>query len=204
MVYVSSIAALGDGTTSSIIDENTPWDNNIDKTPYSYSKYGGEVEVWRGMQEGLNAVIFNPGIILGKGSPVEKVLQPDKKGIRWYTPGTKAFVGIDDVVDVMEKLMNNNISGERFILVSENWTGKAVAQYLAKTSKKKSKIASIPKLLLYLIWGFEHLIQLLGIRKRFLTRATILSQYEQKTLDGSKIKSYIDFEYTSIKEQLLT
>ena len=85
----------------------------MDKTPYAYSKYGGEVEIWRGMQEGLNAVIVNPGIILGKGSPIEKLLQRDKKGIRWYTPGTKALVGINDVVYVMEKLMNVNISGER-------------------------------------------------------------------------------------------
>ena len=195
---------MGNEATSSIIDENTPWDNNTDKTPYSYSKYGGEIEVWRGMQEGLNAVIFNPGIILGKGSPIEKIFQLGKKGIHWFTPGTKAFVGIEDVVDVMEKIMNSNISGERFVLVAENWTGKAVAQYLAKTSNKKSKIASIPKVLLYLIWGFEHVIQVLGIRKRFLTRATILSQYEQKTINGDKIKSHIDFEYTPIKDQLLS
>ena len=203
LVYVSSIAALGNETTCSIIDENTPWDNNIDKTPYSYSKYGGEVEIWRGMQEGLNAVIVNPGIILGKGSPIEKLLQRNKKGIRWYTPGTKAFVGIKDVVYVMEKLMNANISGERFVLVAENWTGKAVAQYLAKASNKKSKIASIPKGLLYFIWGLEHLIQILGVRKRFLTRATILGQYEQKTVNSGKIKSYIDFEYAPIKDQFL-
>ena len=204
LVYVSSIAALGNEPTSSIIDENTPWDNNTDKTPYSYSKYGGEVEVWRGVQEGLNAVIVNPGIILGKGSPIEKVLQSHKKGIRWYTPGTKSFVGIEDVIDVMVKLMDTEISGERFILVSENWTGKAVAQYLAKTSNIKSKIVSFPKILLYVIWGLEHLIQVLGIRKRFLTRATILGQYEQKTVNGGKIKSYIDFEYTPIKDHLFS
>tara|TARA_A100001011_G_C14318219_1_gene848999 strand:+ start:5856 stop:6827 length:972 start_codon:yes stop_codon:yes gene_type:complete len=204
LVYVSSTAALGNEPTSSIIDENTPWEKNMDKTPYAYSKYGGEVEIWRGMQEGLNAVIVNPGIILGKGSPIEKVLQRDKKGIRWYTPGTKAFVGIKDVVNVMEKLMNVSISGERFILVAENWTGKAVAKYLAKVSNKKSKIASIPKGLMYLIWGLEHLIQLFGIRKRFLTRATIIGQYEQKTVNGGKIKSYIDLDYAPIKDQFLS
>ena len=47
LVYVSSIAALGNDPSLSVIDENTPWDNNTDKNPYAYSKYGGEMEVWR-------------------------------------------------------------------------------------------------------------------------------------------------------------
>jgi hypothetical protein len=41
-------------------------------------------------------------------------------------------------------------------------------------------------------------MQLLGIRRRFLTRAIISGQYEQKTIDGSKIKSFVDFEYSPI------
>jgi hypothetical protein len=56
----------------------------------------------------------------------------------------------------------------------------------------------IPKGFLYFLWGLEHLMQLLGIRRRFLTRAIISGQYEQKTIDGSKIKSFVDFEYSPI------
>jgi nucleoside-diphosphate-sugar epimerase len=32
---------------------------------YAISKHKAENEVWRGIQEGLNAVITNPGIIIG-------------------------------------------------------------------------------------------------------------------------------------------
>ncbi len=198
LVYVSSIAALGNDPSISVIDENTPWDNNIDKNPYAYSKYGGEMEVWRAMQEGLNAVIVNPGIVLGKDSPIETLLLRHKKGLRWCTTGNNAFVNIQDIIILMDKLMDSKIEGERFILVAENWSGKVMVETLLKSGDIRPRVFFIPKDFLYFLWGLEHLIQLLGIRKRFLTRALISGQYEQKTIDGSKIKSFVDFEYSPI------
>jgi nucleoside-diphosphate-sugar epimerase len=198
LVYVSSIAALGNDPSISVIDENTPWDNNIDKNPYAYSKYGGEMEVCRAMQEGLNAVIVNPGIVLGKDSPIETLLLRHKKGLRWCTTGTNAFVNIQDVITLMDKLMDSKIEGERFILVAENWSGKVMVETLLKSGDFRPRVFFIPKGFLYFLWGLEHLMQLLGIRRRFLTRAIISGQYEQKTIDGSKIKSFVDFEYSPI------
>jgi len=200
LIYISSIAALGNDPSASIIDENTPWDKNTDKTPYAYSKYGGEMEVWRGMEEGLNAVIINPAIVLGKGSPIEIILQRFKKGLRWYTPGNKAFVNIQDVIMVMDELMHSNIKGERFILVAENWTGKAVAQNILKAGNYNLSVISIPKGFFYFFWAVEYLIEFLGIRKRFLTSATIKGQYQQKTINGEKIKSFLNFGYSPISK----
>lgn len=200
LIYISSIAALGNDPSASIIDENTPWDKNTDKTPYAYSKYGGEMEVWRGMEEGLNAVIINPAIVLGKGSPIEIILQRFKKGLRWYTPGNKAFVNIQDVIMVMDELMHSNIKGERFILVAENWTGKAVAQNILKAGNYNLNLISIPKGFFYFFWAVEYLIEFLGIRKRFLTSAMIKGQYQQKTINGEKIKSFINFGYSPISK----
>ena len=197
LVYVSSIAALGNDPSISVIDESTAWDNNTDKL-HAYSKYGGEMEVWRAMQEGLNAVIVNPGIVLGKDSPIEKILERYYKGLRWFTPGTNALVNIQDVILVMDELMHSKIKEERFILVAENWTGKALAETLLKAGNFNRKVLFIPKGLLCFLWALEHLIQVLGIRKRFFTRALISSQYEQKTIAGGKIKSFIDFEYSPI------
>ncbi len=198
LVYVSSIAALGNDPSTSVIDESTPWDNNTDKSPYAYSKYGGEMEVWRAMQEGLNAVIVNPGIVLGKNSTIDKILERYHKGLRWTSPRTNALVNVHDVISVMDELMHSKIKGERFILVAENWTGKALAEALLKAGNFNRKVLFIPKGLLYFLWGLEHLIQVLGIRKRFFTRALISSQYEQKSIEGGKIKSFIDFEYSPI------
>ena len=202
LVYVSSIAALGNDPTHPIIDENTPWDNHIDKTPYAYSKYGGEMEVWRGMQENLNAVIVNPGIVLGAGSPFEKIMDRYKKGFRWYTSGTHGYVGIDDVVEVVYQLMQSEIQGERFILVAENWSGKALALQLRKMSHHSNRVMHLSKSLLFLFWVLEHIGEFFGLRKRSLTRAMILSQYASKKMNGEKIKRYIDFKYTAVVDFL--
>ena len=204
LVYVSSIAALGSDPTTDRIDEYTAWDNTTDKTPYAYSKYGGEIEVWRAMQEGLNAVIVNPGIVLGKDSPFDTVIQRFEKGFRGYTPGSSGFVSIADVIEVLEHLMNSTIRDERFILVAENWTGKAVARFILNNNGKSSRVFKIPKSFFYLFWILEYALMLLRIKKRFLTLALISSLYEQKSIDGSKIKTVIPFEYRPIGKLLST
>ena len=74
IAYISSIATLGSDTTSDSIDESSPWNADQDHTPYAYSKFGAELEVWRATQEGVPAVIVNPGVILGtgvEGNPLE-------------------------------------------------------------------------------------------------------------------------------------
>jgi len=59
-------------TSYKMIDEETPWDTTTKKSVYSVSKYEAEREMWRAMAEGLEAVIVNPGVILGPG-PVAMV-----------------------------------------------------------------------------------------------------------------------------------
>lgn len=202
LLYVSSIASLGADPNLNTIDENTPWDNNVDKTPYAYSKYGAEMEVWRANQEGLDVAIVNPGIVLGPNSPIEKTFNRVKNGLRFYTPGRSGYVWIDDVVFVMIKLMESKIKAERFALVAENWSGKSVIQAVLKACNKNDKIIKASKGLLYCLWVFEHFIQLLGLRKRFFTKALISTLFDKRTVNGEKIKSYIDFEYTSIAKSL--
>ena len=69
LCFISSIAAIGDDTSEEITEE-TEWDPEIEKTPYSYSKYASEMEVWRASQEGVPIVIVNPGIIIGNNSQI--------------------------------------------------------------------------------------------------------------------------------------
>ena len=202
LIYVSSVAALGNEETSADVDEETPWDNNEEKTPYAYSKYGAETEVWRAGQEGLEFCIVNPGVILGKGSPANFILKKIKKGFRFYTPGNTGYVHVLDVISVMSQLMESNINGERFILVAENWTNKSLYQFLLKKSKKNEKVYLIPKFTFYFFWIVEYFLELIFFRKRKLTRALIKSMYKQKNINGDKIKTRLDFHYTPIEEVL--
>lgn len=68
LCHVSSIAALGNlAQNETVITETTEWNPEKLHSDYGISKYGAEMEVWRGFQEGLEVVIVNPGIIFGTG-----------------------------------------------------------------------------------------------------------------------------------------
>ena len=67
LCYVSSTAAIG-GENNEYINEKSKWKNTPKTSGYSVSKYSAEREVWRAIQEGLNAVIVNPCVIIGAGN----------------------------------------------------------------------------------------------------------------------------------------
>ena len=199
LVYVSSIAALGNDKYENEINESSPWDNSIEKTTYSYSKYVAELEVWRGSEEGLPIVIVNPGVILGNKSPINSMFNSIRKGFNFFPSGSTGLVEINDVVYVMFHLMESNITNERFILVAENWSYKKIYEMTLKKYNKKIKLFPLPKSIFYLAWIIEKTISFFGFKKRFLSKALIRSLYEDKQINGNKIKSKISFSYSPIE-----
>lgn len=199
LVYVSSIAALGNDKYENEINESSPWDNSIEKTTYSYSKYVAELEVWRGSEEGLPIVIVNPGVILGNKSPINSMFNSIRKGFNFFPSGSTGLVEINDVVYLMFHLMESNITNERFILVAENWSYKKIYEMTLKKYNKKIKLFPLPKSIFYLAWIIEKTICFFGFKKRFLSKALIRSLYEDKQINGNKIKSKISFSYSPIE-----
>ena len=136
LCYVSSIAALGRAGNDGITTEKSEWKNDRKISPYSLSKYEAEREVWRGMAEGLKAVIVNPVIILGAGNfntGSSRMFQTVYNGLKFYTRGVNGFVDVNDVVKAMILLMESNISGERFLLNSENISYKQLFEMMARS-----------------------------------------------------------------------
>ena len=199
LVYVSSIAALGNDKYENEINESSPWDNSIEKTTYSYSKYVAELEVWRGSEEGLPIVIVNPGVILGNKSPINSMFNSIRKGFNFFPSGSTGLVEINDVVYLMFHLMESNITNERFILVAENLSYKKIYEMTLKKYNKKIKLFPLPKSIFYLAWIIEKTISFFGFKKRFLSKALIRSLYEDKQINGNKIKSKISFSYSPIE-----
>ena len=124
LVHVSSVGTLGrNGTASLTINEDSYWQSSNEVSDYAISKYGAEREVWRGIAEGLNAVIINPSVIIGAGrwdTGSSKMISQVWKGLRFYSGGVSGFVDVKDVTKIMIQLMQSDITAERFILSSEN------------------------------------------------------------------------------------
>lgn len=205
LVYVSSIAAIGAEKYITTVDEDSSWNSDQNHTAYAYSKYGAELEVWRGSQEGLNVVIVNPGIILA-GELWERstasLFRDVAKGIRFYPTGSAAVVAVEDVVNVLMKLMKSDVLNERFILVAENISQKELLSKIATSIGIKPPNIPLRKWFLYCAFVFEKIFKIIGIRKNFLSIALIEILTSNQKYEGSKICGEINFHYTNIDETI--
>ncbi|MEO7394836.1 MAG: SDR family NAD(P)-dependent oxidoreductase, partial [Chitinophagaceae bacterium] len=87
LVYISSVASLGRTAAGGHVNEEKKWEESKLNTHYAKSKYKAEVEVWRGVSEGLNAIILNPSTILGYGdwhSSSCAIFKNIHDGFKWY------------------------------------------------------------------------------------------------------------------------
>ena len=203
LCYVSSIAALGRDPDKSEVTEQSEWKSN-DVNPYALTKYLAEMEVWRGTQEGVPAVIINPGVILGPGfweSGSGRLFKIAASGGKYYPPGGTGFVSIHDVIDIMILLMNSAVVNERFISVSDNLTYKELLTSMAIEFKKRAPRKMISIKLLQLLWRLDWLWHVISRRKRKLSRLQVEALKNRWIYNGDKIKGYLEFEYSNLKDQ---
>lgn len=203
--YVSSIAAIGENPAKEFIDEENEWNDNKENSGYAISKYGGEMEVWRGGQEGMEVVVVNPGIILGPGfwySGSGKLFSQIAKGFPFYTEGVSGYVGVNDVVKSMVFLMESKIKNERYILVSENKTFKEAFYLIAKSLKVKPPTRKISPFLTSIFWRFEALKSKILRKSPKLTKQGATSLHTKSFYENDKIKGVIDFEFETVEESI--
>lgn len=206
LCYVSSISALGNGTEHNlIINEETERNNEAVRSDYSISKFGAEMEVWRGFQEGLEVVIVNPGVIFGNGFPKEGsslFIENIKGGQLFYTMGKLGIVAVEDVVKAMILLMKSSISGERYILVAEDVTYKELFDSIAANLQVKKPKYVVKKWQVQIARILEFIFSTFFFRKRMLTKSTINSLYNLEVHDTNKITNAIVFEFSDMKVYL--
>ena len=201
LCYVSSVAAVGDNTRNTHLTENTSWNPEIDHSVYAITKYGAELEVWRGSQEGLDVVIVNPGIIIGPGfwsSSSGRLIKRIYKGLRYYTNGVSGYVDIHDVVLPMIQLMNGHHSNERYILVSENLSFKTFAINVANQLQVTPPKKEASKLMLKLAWRLDWINYFFRRKYRKLTKQTVTTVTTDSYYSNEKIKDALDYSFCTI------
>jgi len=183
------------------LTEETPWNPEADHSVYAITKYGAELEVWRGAQEGLETVMVNPGIIVGPGfwsSSSGLLFKTVHKGLSYFTKGVSGYIDIDDVVKPMIALMESSIKNERYILVAENLSFKSFALQLAKHLKVKPPRKEASKLLLNIAWRLDWLRYFFMRKTRKLTRQSVTSITNDSYYSNEKIISELEYRFKSI------
>jgi len=210
LCHVSSIAALGDlasGLKNTFITEETEWNPEVVHSDYAISKYGAEMEVWRGHQEGLQVVVVNPGVIFGPGfwnQGSSLFFSSIQKGFPFYTKGSTGYVAVSDVVQIMHQLMHSDCNGERFIVISENISYKDIIFSIAEKLKvKKPKIEAKPWLL-NLAWKLDWLFSMVFRTKRKISKQGAGSLLNADKLSNEKVKTQLNYSFSKINSYLDT
>ena len=205
LCYVSSIATLGDTLNHDPIDEETIWNSEADNSVYAITKYGAEMEVWRGTQEGLNAVIINPGVILGSGIwhyGTGNLFKKAHNGLKYYTEGTVGLISVLDVIDIMIELMGSSIINQRYVLVAENWTYEKFLQSLAKSVNVSPPKKEASTTLLNIVWRLDWLSPKIIGRRRQLTKHLAKSLTTESFYSSAKIKTALNYEFKAIDKTI--
>ena len=205
LVYISSVAALGQVPDQEYYDENSAWVDVPGHTPYALSKYRAELEVWRGEQEGLEVLVVNPSVILGKvayerssGGLYQLVI----KGAAFFPAGNLNYIDVRDAAEITRTLVEKNAWGERFVLTKESISYESffqqAAQVLGGTPPKKR----LPNWIIS--WGFpilKGLSWMLG--KKLPLTAQVAKNAQRKTqFSNQKVQRYLNFRYRDLKDTL--
>ena len=207
LCYVSSVAAIGNPQSpEQSSNEETYWNPEEDHSVYAITKYGAEAEVWRGTQEGVDAVIVNPGVILGPGywksGGSGSLIRLIYKGVPYYTTGISSYVHIWDVIDAMTQLMDSKIKNERFVLVSEHLSFDDFQRRVAKVLNVEPAKKEAGKLVLEIAWRLDWLNHKLRGKRRKLSKQMARTVRSKRYYDASKIKQALNFEFTPIDESI--
>lgn len=199
--HVSSTAAIGG--KEALISEKSKWQVGGQHSGYGVSKLMAEKEVWRGIEEGLQAVIVNPCVILGPaapGSPSLQMLDTAKKGLKFYTSGANAVVDARDVAWAMVELVEQKLHAERYLVVGPQQSFKALFSAFASQLGRKAPSIAAPKKLTMIVAAFHELWCHISAKRSGLTIETARSSHEVLRYDRNKIETQLSFKYTPLAD----
>lgn len=205
-VHLSSVAALGRTAGGGHVNEEKKWEESKVNTHYAKTKYKAELEVWRGISEGLEAVILNPSTILGYGDWSQgssAIFKNIFKGFKWYTPGINGFVDVEDVARVTRLLLESNISEERFIVNGDTWSFRKLQETISDNFQRKRPVHEATPLLLGMAWRMEKIKSLFTGNKPLLTKESARVAVSQTWFENDKLlKALPGFSFTPLEETI--
>lgn len=201
--HISSVAALGRTGDEPFVTETATWKNSSYNSSYAISKYGAEREVWRGVEEGLKAVIVNPTVILGPAnwnSGSGLLFRAVWEGLKFYPVGTTGFVDIGDVSKLAITLMEKEIFGERFIINAANISYFELFTTIAQALQRPAPSVKVSPSLAALAWRVERLRTLITGKAPVITRETAHTSSGSWSFDGGKVLRATGSSYRPIKD----
>jgi len=216
LVHISSVAALGRSSVDPEsgarvpVSEQADWAEGAGASPYGISKHAGEMEVWRGVAEGLSAFAVNPTVILGDaryGESSGLIYRRAAKGSRFHPIGGNGYVGVADVVAVVAALDaavdqgSEAILGERFVVSAEDVLHRDVMTWAAEGLGAEGPTRPLTGWMLGLAWRAARMAGWITGRSPALTRDLARNTQSVHRYDTSKLRSVLpDFRFVPVRD----
>lgn len=205
LVHVSSVAALGNAKKGALITEKDFWEYDAKAHSYAISKYEGEMEVWRGIAEGLDAVIVNPSVIIGAGAGFEgsgAIFKLVKDGLSFYTRGATGIVDVADVAKSMIALMNSDETAERYTISAENYHYKLFFEEIARGYGIKAPAKEAKPWMLGIAWRAAKIASIFTGKPAALTSDAARSSLNESLYSNEKIKATIGITFRPLTQTI--
>ena len=205
IVYVSSVAALDPVKENQRITEDKFGNNPERKSTYAKSKFQSELEIWRGIEEGLRAVIVNPSVIIGPGMKNEgpaKVFSAVKNGLRFFPQGATGFVDVRDTCRIMLELIDNECFNERYIINEGNYSYKKLFRIIASIYDKQPPDKELKPFWTDLFYRLDWVKSFLTRTDRLITKELHRSMHGKSKFSNEKVKQQLKCEFIPIEETI--
>jgi nucleoside-diphosphate-sugar epimerase len=218
--HMSSVAALGRSASAIaagkekissglnaeiVVDEEAKWEDSPYNSHYAQSKYLAELEVWRGIAEGLSAVVVNPSLVLGTGdwkrssSRVFRYIWQEKP---FYTDGQVNWVDVRDVAEIIFLLLEADVSAKRYILSAGNTSFQQLFYDIADCFNKKRPHIRVRATAAQIIWRLEWIRSQITRKAPLITRETAQLAALSLRYDNEKIRRELRFDFRSISDTI--
>jgi nucleoside-diphosphate-sugar epimerase len=205
LVHVSSVAAIGRSTDLIVLDEDFKWTESSLNTPYALSKYWAELEAWRGEQEGLDLIVVNPSVLLGKanaGRSSTRIYSYVLEGNRFFPKGDVNYIDVRDAAKITRLLVEKQAWGSRYILNAESISYQHFFSEVAQVFGKKAPVLSLQDWMIFgASLGFG-LVKLLGLGKNQVSKQMAKLAQQKIRFDNTKVQKLLEYRYYTLRESL--
>jgi dihydroflavonol-4-reductase len=206
LVHASSISAIGQNKNGHPSNESDHWQFSKTQSNYAVSKYESEMEVFRGIAEGLNAVIVNPSIIIGKNAGKEgsgQLFETVRRGLKFYPGGACGLVDVEDVAAIMIRLMESSINSGRYIINSENISYQDLFTSIAHAYGLKAPGIKLSPWMLRTGYLASLMAKALTGKSYGITKEIISSAFKTPRYSNQKIKEALNVTFKPVDKTIL-
>ena len=125
------------------------------------------------------------------------------RGLKFYSRGATGFIDVRDVSALMIKLMESEITNERYILSAENRTYKQYFDAMCEGFNKPKPFIKAGKVASGLAWRAEKIRQLFTGATPLITKETARSAHSKSFFSNAKItKLFPEYKFIPMEQSV--